>query len=110
MANSGDQSASAATEAHFAECFRDYDTIVGPSASRVHHIRYHLDACEQTPDVVHVRKAVRELIEFLHDDLRQSRASRPLSSLTRWYSTTVALRCKAYGRHSRQRSQRAQIL
>ena len=71
MANSGDQSASAETEAHFAKCFRDYDTIVGPSGSCVHHIRYHLDACEQTPDVVHVRKAVRELVEFLHDDLHQ---------------------------------------
>ncbi|MBV8070843.1 MAG: (Fe-S)-binding protein [Acidobacteriaceae bacterium] len=70
MANSGDQHASSETEAHFAACFRDYETIVGPSGSCVHHIRYHLDACEQTPEVVRVRKAVRELIEFLHDDLQ----------------------------------------
>jgi L-lactate dehydrogenase complex protein LldE len=69
MANSGDQSAAAATEAHFAECFRGYDTVVGPSGSCVHHVRYHLDACEQTPEVLHLRKAIRELVEFLHDDL-----------------------------------------
>ena len=37
----------------------------------MHHIRYRLVACEQTPDVVRVRNAVRELIEFLHDDLQQ---------------------------------------
>lgn len=71
MANSGDQKASAATETHFAQCFRDYDMIVGPSASCVHHVRFHLDACEQTEEVVHVRRAIRELIEFLHDDLAQ---------------------------------------
>ncbi len=69
MANSGDQSASAATETHFAHCFRDYEVIVGPSGSCVHHIRFHLDACEQTPEVVQVRGRVRELTEFLHDDL-----------------------------------------
>ncbi len=71
MANSGDQAASAKTEAHFATCFQGYDTIVGPSGSCVHHVRYRLDACEQTPEVVRVRKAVRELVEFLHDDLGQ---------------------------------------
>lgn len=71
MANSGDQAASAKTETHFAACFRGYDTVVGPSGSCVHHVRYHLDACEQTPEVVQVRKAVRELVEFLHDDLQQ---------------------------------------
>ncbi len=70
MANSGDQAASAATETHFSKCFRDYEVIVGPSGSCVHHIRFHLDACEQTPEVQRVRGAVRELTEFLHDDLK----------------------------------------
>ncbi len=70
MANSGDQAASANTETHFAKCFRDFDLVVGPSASCVHHIRFHLDACEQTPEVKHVRGAVRELTDFLHDDLK----------------------------------------
>lgn len=70
MANTGDQAASAATESHFAKCFSDFDTVVGPSGSCVHHVRFHLDACEQTPEVTHVRGAVRELTEFLHDDLK----------------------------------------
>lgn len=67
MANTGDQAAAAATEAHFVRCFKDYEVVVGPSCSCVHHVRVHLDACEQTPDTVHVRKAVRELSEFLHE-------------------------------------------
>jgi L-lactate dehydrogenase complex protein LldE len=69
MANSGDQADSARTEAHFADCFKDLDVVVGPSGSCVHHVRFHLDACEQTPEVLHVRAAVRDLVEYLHDDL-----------------------------------------
>ncbi|AXC13630.1 putative L-lactate dehydrogenase, Fe-S oxidoreductase subunit YkgE [Acidisarcina polymorpha] len=70
MANSGDQAASAATEAHFVDTFKSYDLIVGPSGSCVHHVRLHLDACEQTPEAAHVRKSIRELIEFLHEDIK----------------------------------------
>jgi L-lactate dehydrogenase complex protein LldE len=32
-------------------CFQDLDTVVGPSASCVHHVRFCLDAIEQTPEV-----------------------------------------------------------
>ena len=70
MANSGCQEDSAATENHFVECFLGYDTIVGPSGSCVHHVREHLDAIEQTPQVLKVRAGTRELVEFLHDDLK----------------------------------------
>src|SRR4029077_7934373 len=70
MANSGCQEDSAATEALFVECFKGFDTIVGPSGSCVHHIRFHLDAIEQTPQTQKVRAGTRELIEFLHDDLK----------------------------------------
>ncbi len=70
MANAGDQHAAAATEAHFVRCFHSHDTIVGPSASCVHHVRHHLDAVEQTPETRRVRAATRELVEFLHDDLK----------------------------------------
>lgn len=70
MANSGCQPESAATEAHFAGCFGGFETVVGPSGSCVHHVRFHLDAAEQTPEVTRVRGAVRELVEFLHDDLK----------------------------------------
>jgi len=72
MANSGFQDDSAATEAHFVDCFKDFDTVVGPSGSCVHHIRLHLDAVEQALQVLKIRKATRELVEFLHDDLKIS--------------------------------------
>ncbi len=70
MANSGCQEDSAATEAHFVDCFKYFNTIVGPSGSCVHHVRFHLDAIEQTPEVKKVRAGTRELVEFLHDDLK----------------------------------------
>jgi L-lactate dehydrogenase complex protein LldE len=70
MANSGCQEDSAATEAHFVDCFQSFNVVVGPSASCVHHVRCHLDAIEQTPEITRVRAATRELVEFLHDDLK----------------------------------------
>jgi hypothetical protein len=54
----------------FVECFKGFDTIVGPSGSCVHHIRCHLDAVQQTEDTRKVRTRTRELVEFLHDDLK----------------------------------------
>jgi len=70
MANSGCQEDAAATEAHFVDCFKDFDTVVGPSGSCVHHVRLHLDAINETPPVRKVRTATKELVEFLHDDLK----------------------------------------
>ena len=70
MANSGCQRDAAATEAVFVDAFKDFDTIVGPSGSCVHHIRCHFDATAQTPETIKVRSGTRELIEFLHDDLK----------------------------------------
>ncbi len=70
MANSGCRQEAAVTEAHFATCFGTYDTVVGPSGRCVYHVRRHLDAIRQTPEVTKVRGAVRELVEFLHDDLK----------------------------------------
>ena len=49
MTNSGCHEESAATEALFVENFSGFDYVVGPSGSCVHHIRYNLDAIEQTP-------------------------------------------------------------
>jgi L-lactate dehydrogenase complex protein LldE len=70
MANSGCQAEAAATEAWFVRCFQGYDTIVGPSASCVHHVRFHLDAIAASPEVEKVRAGTRELVEFLHDTLK----------------------------------------
>jgi L-lactate dehydrogenase complex protein LldE len=70
MANSGCQDDAAGCEDQFVRCFEPFDTIVGPSGSCVHHVRAHLDAIEQTPQVQRVRARTRELVEFLHDDLK----------------------------------------
>ena len=70
MANSGFQEDSAATEAHFVECFKDFEIVVGPSGSCVHHVRVHLDAFDDAPAVRKVRESTRELVEFLHDKLK----------------------------------------
>ena len=94
MSNSGYQDDAAATEALFVRCFQDFDTIVGPSASCVHHVRFHLDAMEQTPQARKVRAGTRELIEFLHDDLKiadlpwaPAACPRPSSAAARQLST-----------------------
>lgn len=70
MANSGLQEDSAATEAHFVECFKKFDMVVGPSGSCVHHVRAHLDAIDEAPPVRRVRDGIRELVEFVHDHLK----------------------------------------
>ncbi len=70
MANSGCQEESAATEAPFVRCFQDFDTVVGPSGQLRPSRPLHLDAIEQSPEVRKVRAGTRELVEFLHDDLK----------------------------------------
>jgi len=67
MANSGCEKDAAATEALFVRNFAGFDYIVGPSGSCVHHIRDHLTAIDQTPEVIAVRERTYELVEFLHD-------------------------------------------
>jgi len=69
MANSGCQDDAAATEALFVKNFAKYDYIIGPSGSCVHHVREHLTAIPQSPDVTRVRRNTYELVEFLHDVL-----------------------------------------
>ena len=70
MANSGAQAEAAGAERVFVDNFRDYDYIVGPSASCIHHVRAHLDAIPQDAAVVQVRRNAYELTEFLHDVLQ----------------------------------------
>src|SRR5258708_20735149 len=62
MANSGCQEDSAATEALFDDCFKGFGTIVGPSGTCVHHVRFHLDAIEQTPKAKKILAETRELL------------------------------------------------
>ena len=67
MANSGCHDDAAATEALFVKNFADFDYIVGPSGSCVHHIRENLTAIPQTTETAKVRRNTYELVEFLHD-------------------------------------------
>jgi L-lactate dehydrogenase complex protein LldE len=70
MANSGFEADAAATEALFVRNFSEFDYIVGPSGSCVHHVRHHFTAIPQTADVGHIRARTYELVEFLHDILK----------------------------------------
>ncbi len=70
MANSGAQKDATGAERVFARNFADYDYIVGPSSSCIHHVRSHMTAIEQTADVTKVRARAFELTEFLHDVLK----------------------------------------
>lgn len=70
MANSGFNDAAAGAEALFVKLFSGFDVIVCPSGSCTQHVRNHLDAIEQTDQVVGVRRRTVELVEFLHDELR----------------------------------------
>jgi L-lactate dehydrogenase complex protein LldE len=49
----------------FVENFKEYDYIVGPSGSCIHHIKEHFDILEQTEAVINVRKNSYELCEFI---------------------------------------------
>ena len=69
MAHSGGHEEAAATEALFVRNFRGFDYIVTPSGSCTHHVRDHLTAIPQTPEVAAVRRNTFELVEFLHDVL-----------------------------------------
>ena len=67
MANSGCQADAVPAEALFVKNFQEFDYIVGPSGSCIHHVREHFDAIPQTPEVTKVRNSTYELVEFLHD-------------------------------------------
>jgi L-lactate dehydrogenase complex protein LldE len=67
MANAGSQKDAAGVEALFVNNFCDFEFIVTPSGSCAHHVREHLDAIPDTPEVQKVRRHTYELVEFLHD-------------------------------------------
>ena len=70
MANSGAYIESKATEELFVRNFADYDYIVAPSGSCVHHIRSKLTAADDTPARRHVSTHTWDLPEFLCDVLK----------------------------------------
>ena len=70
MANSGAYREAKATEELFVRNFVDYDHIVAPSGSCVHHIRNKFTAAEDTPERRQVSSQVWDLPEFLWDVLQ----------------------------------------
>lgn len=70
MGNSGCEADARAAEALFVRNFADYDYVVSPSGSCVHHVRDHLTAVEQDSTTRKVRASTFELVEFLHDILQ----------------------------------------
>ena len=70
MGNSGCETDARGTEALFVKNFADYDYVVSPSGSCVHHVRDHLTAVEQDSATRKVRASTYELVEFLHDVLK----------------------------------------
>ena len=70
MANSGAHTESAATEELFVRNFADYDYIVAPSGSCVHHVRNKFTAAEDTAQRRRVSSHIWDLPEFLCDVLK----------------------------------------
>lgn len=67
LANSGCDAEARGAEALFVRNFADFDCVVAPSGSCVHHVRAHLTAIEQTATVRNLRARTYDLVEFLHD-------------------------------------------
>jgi L-lactate dehydrogenase complex protein LldE len=70
MGNSGCDNDAVAAEKLFVQNFREYQYIVAPSGSCVHHVRNKFTAVPQIADVRAVRANTYELVEFLHDVLK----------------------------------------
>jgi L-lactate dehydrogenase complex protein LldE len=65
MANAGFIDNSSKTCALFVENFAAYDYVVAPSASCVHHVRYHFNHLPASPELDKLRQNTFELCEFL---------------------------------------------
>ena len=70
LANSGMESQAIPIYHHFVETFAQYDYIVAPSGSCVHHVRHHYNVVEQNTEVQEVRQKTLELSEFLVNVLK----------------------------------------
>lgn len=70
LANSGMESQAIPIYHHFVETFAEYDYIVAPSGSCVHHVRHHYNVVEQNTEVQEVRQKTLELSEFLVNVLK----------------------------------------
>ena len=65
IANSGFEKSAEETYNLFVKNFHQYDYIVSPSGSCVHHVKEHFNIIDQTDKVAHVRSSIYEISEFL---------------------------------------------
>lgn len=70
MANTGMETEGGRIYNDLAQLFTHCDYIVAPSPSCVHHIREHYDIVEQTEEILHLRKQIYDIVEFLVDVLK----------------------------------------
>lgn len=70
LANSGCHDEAAGAEALFVRNFAGFDHVVSPSGSCVHHVREHFTAVPPADEVLAVRRATIDLVDFLHDVLQ----------------------------------------
>lgn len=71
IANSGFENSAKETYNLFINNFHQYDYIVSPSGSCVHHVKEHFNIINQTDQVAHVRSGIYEISEFLVKILRK---------------------------------------
>jgi L-lactate dehydrogenase complex protein LldE len=72
-ANAGLEGNTAGLARHFARLFGEFDYVVSPSSSCVHHVRDHYAHMEQTEAMRHVRTHCYELTDFLTEVLHIDR-------------------------------------
>jgi L-lactate dehydrogenase complex protein LldE len=96
MANSGAHAEAKATEELLVRNFADFDYVVAPSGSCVHHIRNKFTAADDTPERRHVSTHVWDLPEFPRDVLEVDSFRGP-GLTTRSHSTSVARQSAGWG-------------
>lgn len=70
LANAGSENDAKAIYLNFVDNFNEFDYVVSPSGSCVHHVREHYNILEQTQEVIKIRQNTFELCEFIFDILQ----------------------------------------
>lgn len=80
LTNNGHVKGACKAERHFAEVFRDFDYVVGPSSSCVAHVRKHPTlASKHSPEYQRVASHTFEVVEFLQTILKVEALPVPVS-------------------------------
>jgi L-lactate dehydrogenase complex protein LldE len=100
MANSGCEKESIAAAKLFVDNFKEYDYIVGAAPSCVGFVKEHYDILEQTGDVIHVRKHIYDISEFLLDVLKITKLDAKFPHKVGLHQSCHALRSMRMGQSS----------